>query len=89
MNVRHLAATPVGQNVRAEAEVIKVEGKRIEFKVPASDEIGNGTRQRTVIDLRAFNERLAARASVSCATASKWCAIQNKITNSYVIDITI
>jgi fluoroacetyl-CoA thioesterase len=61
MNVRHLAATPVGQNVRAEAEVIKVEGKRIEFKVPASDEIGNGTHQRTVIDLRAFNERLAAK----------------------------
>jgi fluoroacetyl-CoA thioesterase len=65
IDIRHLAATPVGQMVRAEAEVTKVEGKRIEFKVSARDEaeeIGNGTHRRTVIDLRAFNERLAAKA---------------------------
>jgi fluoroacetyl-CoA thioesterase len=64
INIRHLAATPVGHEARAEAEVIKVEGKRIEFKVSASDEreeIGNGTHQRTVIDLRSFNERLAGK----------------------------
>jgi fluoroacetyl-CoA thioesterase len=61
-NVRHLTATPVGHEVRAEAEVVKVEGKRIEFKVSASDEteeIGSGTHQRMVIDLGSFNERLA------------------------------
>jgi fluoroacetyl-CoA thioesterase len=65
INVRHLAATPVGHSVRAEAEVVKVEGKRIEFKVSARDEkeeIGNGTHQRMLIDLRSFNERLAAKA---------------------------
>jgi len=65
IDVRHLAATPVGHDVRAEAEVIKVDGKRIEFKVSARDEIeqiGNGTHRRAVIDLRAFNERLAAKA---------------------------
>src|ERR1700716_4048113 len=64
INVRHLAATPVGHEVRAEAEVIKVEGKRIEFKLSASDEIeeiGKGTHQRTVIDLRSFKERLASK----------------------------
>jgi fluoroacetyl-CoA thioesterase len=64
INVRHLAATPVGHEVHAEAEVIKVEGKRIEFKVLASDEIeeiGNGTHQRTVINLRSFNERLGSK----------------------------
>jgi fluoroacetyl-CoA thioesterase len=64
INVRHLAATPVGHDVRAEAEVVKVEGKRIEFKVSASDEmeeIGIGTHQRMVIDLRSFNERLAKK----------------------------
>src|SRR6195256_2293079 len=62
ISVRHLAATPVGHEVRAEAEVVKVEGKRIEFKVSASDEmeqIGSGTHERVVIDLHAFNERLA------------------------------
>ena len=64
IDVRHLAATPVGHDVLAEAEIIKVEGKRIEFKVSASDEteeIGNGLHQRVVIDLRSFNERLATK----------------------------
>ena len=62
--VRHLAATPVGHTVRAEAEVINTAGKRIGFKVSASDEIeeiGNGTHQRTVISLQSFNERLATK----------------------------
>jgi fluoroacetyl-CoA thioesterase len=64
INVRHLAATPIGHDVRAEAEVVKVEGKRIEFKVTASDEteeIGSGTHQRMLINLRSFNERLAKK----------------------------
>jgi fluoroacetyl-CoA thioesterase len=64
IDVRHLAATPVGHEVRAEAEVVKVEGKRIEFKVSASDgteAIGSGTHQRMVIDLASFNERLAKK----------------------------
>jgi fluoroacetyl-CoA thioesterase len=64
IDIRHLAATPVGHDVRAEAEVTKVDGKRVEFKVSARDEIeeiGNGTHRRMVINLRAFNERLAAK----------------------------
>ena len=66
IDVRHLAATPVGHEVRAEAEVVNVEGKRIEFKVSAHDEleeIGRGTHQRMVIDLASFNERLARKSS--------------------------
>src|SRR5271163_676846 len=46
IEVRHLAATPIGHLVRAEAEVIGTAGKRIMFKVSANDEteeIGNGT----------------------------------------------
>jgi fluoroacetyl-CoA thioesterase len=64
IDVRHLAATPVGHDVRAEAEVIGTAGKRIVFKVSASDEIeeiGNGTHQRMVINLLSFNERLAKK----------------------------
>jgi fluoroacetyl-CoA thioesterase len=64
IDVRHLAATPVGHQVRAEAEIVKVDGRRIEFRVSAHDEIeeiGNGTHQRIVIDLAAFNERLARK----------------------------
>jgi fluoroacetyl-CoA thioesterase len=66
VDVRHFAATPVGRDVRATAEVVNVEGKRIDFKVSASDgieEIGGGTHQRIVIDLRSFNERLARKGS--------------------------
>jgi fluoroacetyl-CoA thioesterase len=62
--VRHIAATPVGHSVRAEAEVINITGKRIEFKVSPSDkteEIGRGTHQRAVIRLESFNERLAIK----------------------------
>ena len=62
--VKHLAATPVGHEVSATAEVTGVDGKRIDFKVSASDgkeEIGKGSHQRIVIDLRSFNERLAKK----------------------------
>jgi predicted thioesterase len=64
VDVRHFAATPVGRDVLATAEVVKVDGKRIDFKVSASDgteEIGSGTHQRMVIDLRSFNARLAKK----------------------------
>jgi fluoroacetyl-CoA thioesterase len=64
IDVRHLAATPVGHTVRAEAEVTAVDGKRIKFSVSARDEIeeiGRGTHRRTVIDLASFNERLASK----------------------------
>jgi fluoroacetyl-CoA thioesterase len=60
VNVRHLAATPIGQTVRAEAEVIESDGRRIAFAVTARDEreaIGSGTHERMVVNL----ERLAAR----------------------------
>jgi len=64
INVKHLAATPVGHRVVAEAEVIEVDGRRIEFKVTACDEterIGAGTHQRMVVNLGRLKSRLAAK----------------------------
>ena len=64
IDVRHLAATPVAHEVRAEAEVIKAEGKHLEFRVSAHDEmeeIGRGTHRRSIINLDSFNERLARK----------------------------
>jgi fluoroacetyl-CoA thioesterase len=64
VNIRHLAATPVGHQVTAEAEVTKVDGRRIEFKVSARDEveeIGNGTHARMVVDLARLEQRLRAK----------------------------
>ncbi len=65
VNIRHLAATPVGHQVTADAVVTKVEGRRIEFNVSARDEveeIGNGTHARMVVDIKRLNQRLDAKA---------------------------
>ncbi len=64
VNVRHLAATPVGHQITAQAEVTKVDGRRIEFNVSARDEteeIGVGTHERMVVDLARLGARLAAK----------------------------
>ena len=64
VDIRHLAATPVGHEVTAEAEVTGVDGRRIAFNVSArdeSEEIGRGTHERMLVDLRRLDERLAAK----------------------------
>ena len=64
VNVRHLAATPVGQRVTAEAVVTGVEGRRIAFAVTARDEtqeIGSGTHERALVDLGRLTQRLDAK----------------------------
>jgi fluoroacetyl-CoA thioesterase len=64
VNVTHTAATPEGWEVRAEAEVTKSDGRRIEFNVSASDEmepIGSGTHIRAVVNRAKFDERFAAK----------------------------
>ena len=64
VNIRHLAATPAGHRVTAEAVVTKVDGRRIEFDVSARDEIeeiGNGTHERMVVDLARLAQRLEAK----------------------------
>jgi fluoroacetyl-CoA thioesterase len=61
VNVEHLAATPVGRRVVAHAEVTAADGRRVEFRVRATDgtqEIGRGTHGRAVIDLAKFVQRL-------------------------------
>ena len=63
VNVRHLAATPVGRQVTGEAEVTRVDGRQIEFTVRAVEgekEIGTGTHSRVVIDLAKFVRRLGS-----------------------------
>jgi len=65
VDVRHLAATPAGHQVTAEAEVTKVDGRRIEFRVSARDEteeIGTGTHERMVVDLARLDRKLEAKA---------------------------
>jgi fluoroacetyl-CoA thioesterase len=61
VNVRHLAATPVGFTVRFHAELLEVDGRRLRFKVEAWDEIekvAEGEHERYIIDRARFIERL-------------------------------
>lgn len=62
VEVEHLAATPLGRQIVAFAEVTGVSGRRLEFRVSAMDgdeEIGRGKHGRIVIDIASFSERLA------------------------------
>ena len=60
LNIEHISATPVGLEVRAEAEVTAVEGKVITFAVAAYDEvgqIGKGTHKRVIVNTQKFLEK--------------------------------
>src|SRR5689334_17464649 len=62
VDVEHLAATPAGRSIVAHAEVTRVDGRHVEFRVSAMDgdvEIGRGAHGRAVIDLAKFTRRLA------------------------------
>ena len=65
VDVRHLAATPRGMRFTVRAEVAEVEGRRVAFKVEASDEaerIGEGRHERYIVDMERFMTRLEAKA---------------------------
>lgn len=60
LSIQHLSATPVGLEVRAEAEVTAVDGKVITFEVRAFDEageIGKGTHKRVVVSAQKFLDK--------------------------------
>src|SRR5437764_11694485 len=57
VNIRHLAATPLGQQVRATAKLIEIDGRRLVFQVEAYDEqrqIGEGRHERFIVNLERF-----------------------------------
>lgn len=61
VDICHLAATPVGMRVIGEAEVTRVDSRRLEFTVRARDEteeIGNGTHERMIVDVARLSKRL-------------------------------
>lgn len=65
LDVRHVAATPVGMRVRARAELTSVEGRTLSFTVMAEDEkevIGDGSHQRVVVNVARFDQRVQQKA---------------------------
>ncbi len=64
VNIRHLAATPIGFVVRASARVIAVAGRMVTFAVEAHDGvelIGDGTHTRALIEVDRFTQRMAGK----------------------------
>lgn len=64
VELSHVAATPLGATVRAEAKVITVDGRKIGFEVAAYDAhelIGKGRHTRFVVNRQRFVERLAKK----------------------------
>jgi predicted thioesterase len=64
VDVRHLAAAPLGMPVRITAEVIGVEDRRIRFRVEAFDEkekLGEGTHERAIIHIARFASRVQGK----------------------------
>lgn len=60
LNVKHVAATPIGMQVTCETELVEVDGRRLVFHVKASDEaglIGEGTHERFIINNEKFQSK--------------------------------
>jgi predicted thioesterase len=64
IEVSHLAATPLGDEVRAEATLTSVEGRRLTFEIVAHDssqKIGEGRHERVIVARDRFLGRLTRR----------------------------
>ena len=61
IDITHIAATPVGMTVKAEAELIEVSGRKLLFAVRAHDEldlIGEGRHERVIVTAASFQARI-------------------------------
>jgi fluoroacetyl-CoA thioesterase len=64
IDVHHLAATPVGMKVRARAELVSVDGRKLVFKIQAWDEvelIGEAVHERFVVDEARFMTKVGVK----------------------------
>ena len=70
VDVRHLVATPIGREVIGHAQVIRTEGRRIDFRIWATDgaeDIGTGTHERTVVSVSRIIAKMTEKYGGSCA----------------------
>jgi predicted thioesterase len=61
VTIRHLGPTPMGKTVRAEAELVAIDRRRLSFKVKVYDDaeqVGEAEHERFVIDLDKYFEKL-------------------------------
>jgi len=72
LDVRHLGPTPEGFEVRAIAELIEVDGRRLAFRVqlfeaPFGEDhlVGDGTHQRAIVNLQRFDDSVAQKVAAA------------------------
>ena len=66
VEMRHLAATPIGMRVTASAELIEVEGRRLRFRIQAHDArelVAEGLHERAIVNRARFLERVSQKAA--------------------------
>ena len=64
IDIKHLAATPVGMTVRCETELIEIDRRRLVFSCRAFDDaglIGEGTQERFIVDNEKFMQKVAQK----------------------------
>ena len=64
LDVSHLSASPVGARITCESELVEIDGRRLVFKVSASDDaglIGEGMHERFIINTEKFMSRTEAK----------------------------
>lgn len=71
LDVQHLAPTPIGFEVKAKAELLEVQGRRLIFGVEVHEMlpdgvkvVGKGTHQRAIISVQRFGELVAAKTAL-------------------------
>jgi fluoroacetyl-CoA thioesterase len=65
LDITHVAATPVGLRVTARAELTRIDGRRLTFRIWADDErdrIGEGTHERIIVEVVRFDARAQEKA---------------------------
>lgn len=74
VEVRHLAPTPLGLRVKAEAEVQSVEGAKVSFAVKIFDQmeqVGEASHDRYLLDMQRYTGRLAKKLNAAADVAEK------------------
>jgi fluoroacetyl-CoA thioesterase len=69
VNVRHLAATPLGMNVTFRARVTAVSDRKVQFAVEAYDEkekVAEGEHERAIVNIAKFTARVTAKSKTAC-----------------------
>lgn len=72
LDITHIAATPVGMRVKARAELTRIDGRKLTFRVVAEDEkdlIGEGLHERIIVNVERFDKRTQEKAGAARSQA--------------------